>query len=169
VPIPTNSPDGSRSLRSPEDFADWRSEAERLLEHVRRVMSFAASSLLRAPIIECYADRQVEIRAYSQTAVSSGIRTIHHLGQNERYASGYGHQVTPPKSPVISLQSLPTLIADRFAGSSARSRRVGVCRSQEFLRKRSGTRSERAIVSFTAVSITRMPNLPTLTSGRMSR
>jgi hypothetical protein len=82
---------------TPKDFAAWRADAERLLEHVRRVMSFAASSLLRAPIIECYANGEVEIRVWSQTArISSGIRTIHHLQQNEIFLAAVASFENPP-------------------------------------------------------------------------
>lgn len=81
----------------PEDVAAWRADAERLLEHVRRLMSFAAASLLRAPIIECYANDEVEIRARSQTGyASSPIRIIHPIQQKEIFLAAVESFDNPP-------------------------------------------------------------------------
>jgi hypothetical protein len=66
------------ATRLPEDLASWRKQAEDLLEHVRRVLSFAAGSLLRAPVIEYYAGDELEVKVWSQTFQNSpGLRTIH--------------------------------------------------------------------------------------------
>jgi hypothetical protein len=67
-----------------EHLPGWTKEAERLLEHVRRVMSLAAGVLLRAPIRELYRDGTVHVEAWSQTAQGPrGLRVIHFMRQEE--------------------------------------------------------------------------------------
>ena len=44
----------------PPDLAAWRAESQRLLEHIRRIMSLAASAFLRAPVIEFIAGVESE-------------------------------------------------------------------------------------------------------------
>ena len=69
---------------APDDLAAWRKEAECLLEHVRRVMSVAAASLLRAPVMEFFVGDVVEVNVWSQTPQgSSALRTIRSLRQEE--------------------------------------------------------------------------------------
>jgi hypothetical protein len=41
-----------RAVVPPMDSAQWRVEAERLLEHIRRILSFGASTMLQAPLLE---------------------------------------------------------------------------------------------------------------------
>jgi hypothetical protein len=65
----------------PENIEAWREEAGRLSEHIRRVMSIAAASLLRAPIVEFFAGTEVEVKAWSQTQASAALPTIHFIRQ----------------------------------------------------------------------------------------
>src|SRR5205085_1903440 len=48
------------ATKAPEDLESWREKAAALAEHVRRVMSLAAASLLRSPITEFFAGETVE-------------------------------------------------------------------------------------------------------------
>ena len=48
------------------DLSVWHGETNKLLDHVRRVMSFASGLMLSAPIIEFYADDNLEVMVSSQ-------------------------------------------------------------------------------------------------------
>ena len=64
------------------DLSVWRSEANKLLEHVHRVMSFASSSLLGVPVIEFYSNNSLEVTVYSQSKQSpASMRVFHFLDQ----------------------------------------------------------------------------------------
>ena len=64
------------------DGGMWRTEADKLLEHVRRVMSFAAATTLRAPVIEYREGNVLEVVTWSQTNQEmASMRTIHYLDQ----------------------------------------------------------------------------------------
>jgi hypothetical protein len=82
---------------TPADAVQWRAEGEKLLEHVRRVMSFAASSLLRAPLTEYIADSEVEVTILSQTRQStSAIALVHFLAQDAIFAAAVRSYFSPP-------------------------------------------------------------------------
>ena len=62
------------------DFSEWRTKAEKLLEHVRKVMSFATASSLQTPVIEYHNRDNLEVVVWSQTEQhQSFLRTFHHL------------------------------------------------------------------------------------------
>ncbi len=64
------------------DVSTWRTEADKLLEHVRRVMSFAAATTLRSPVIEYREGNKLDVAAWSQTNQEmASMRTIHYLDQ----------------------------------------------------------------------------------------
>ena len=48
------------------DMSAWHDEASKLLEHVRRVMSFASGLMLRVPIVEFYAGDKLTLEILSQ-------------------------------------------------------------------------------------------------------
>ena len=50
----------------PFDISVWHDEAIKLLEHVRRVMSFASGLMLRVPIVEFYTVHELEVDVLSQ-------------------------------------------------------------------------------------------------------
>lgn len=91
---------GSIALRptaEPDDFAKWREHGERLLEHVRRVMSFAASSHLRTPILECYHGDEVQVKIWSQTTqATAALPTIHRMQHDEIFATAVRSFFSPP-------------------------------------------------------------------------
>jgi len=63
----------------PDDVAAWHGEAERLTEHIRRIMSLASSSVLRAPLIAFYEGGTLTVTAWSQTKASSSAFPIFHF------------------------------------------------------------------------------------------
>jgi hypothetical protein len=95
-----NSISGSLRLHAkgtPDDLTAWREEAGRLLEHVRRVMSIAAASLLRSPITEFHAEGMLEVRAFSQIAQGPvGLRTIRSQRQEAIFNAAIESFFNPP-------------------------------------------------------------------------
>jgi hypothetical protein len=86
-----------QSLSTPDDVVAWRAEAEKLLEHVRRIMSLAASSLLRAPIFEFYYGDEAEVVTWSQTPQeSSTFRIVHFLAQEAIFEAAIKSFFDPP-------------------------------------------------------------------------
>jgi hypothetical protein len=69
-------------IGSKRDLETWSDEGEKLLEHIRRVMSLASGSILRCPINQYYCGSQLVVTALSQSKQSlSALRLIHHLDQ----------------------------------------------------------------------------------------
>ncbi len=99
-PDDVNTLSGSIALQAatpPDDFAKWRKDGETLLEHVRRVMSFASATLLRTPATDCYAGGEVEVQVRSQTMQSTGaLPTIHHMQQEAIFATAVSSFFNPP-------------------------------------------------------------------------
>jgi hypothetical protein len=86
-----------RAVTAPDDPTRWREEAERLLEHIRRVMSIAAASLLRSPIIEFFAGDVNEVTALSQIAQGqAGLRTIRAYRQEAIFNAAVKSFFDPP-------------------------------------------------------------------------
>tara|TARA_R110002074_G_scaffold96954_2_gene210533 strand:- start:3815 stop:5131 length:1317 start_codon:yes stop_codon:yes gene_type:complete len=72
-----------QAAESPSNISDWSTEAEKLLEHMRRILSLAAASFLRAPILEFFHGDWSETTIFSETQqVQSAIRLIHVLDQD---------------------------------------------------------------------------------------
>lgn len=81
----------------PTSFSNWRIESDKLLEHIRRVMSFASASVLQAPIIEYYSGNDLEVATLSQVSQkSSPMRTIHFLNQQPVFDSAVMSFFNPP-------------------------------------------------------------------------
>ena len=81
----------------PSDLEAWRSEAENLLNHVRRVMSFAASIHLKSPLLEFTAGEVKEITVYSQgTQHPATMRTFHILELHEIFEAAVSSFFDPP-------------------------------------------------------------------------
>lgn len=81
----------------PTDLSEWRTESDKLLEHLRRVMSFASASVLQAPIIEYFSGNDLEVDALSQVSQKSApMRTIHFLNQQPVFDSAVMSFFNPP-------------------------------------------------------------------------
>lgn len=81
----------------PANVSDWRVEAEKLLQHIRRVMSLAASSVLRAPLIEYFYGDELEVTISSETRQhSSGVRLVHFLTQEAIFNAAIRSFFKPP-------------------------------------------------------------------------
>jgi len=65
-----------------EDVDDWRRESERLVEHLRRYLSFASSTMLHAPVLEVAVADTLEIEVLSQGRQDPPVmRVFHKLDQ----------------------------------------------------------------------------------------
>jgi hypothetical protein len=62
----------------PSDGRAWRAETEKLVEHLRRVLSFAASTLLQAPVLEVVDGDCHEIEVLSQTRQYAAVMRVFH-------------------------------------------------------------------------------------------
>lgn len=86
-----------QSVSVPDDIAAWRAEAEKLLEHIRRIMSLAAASLLGAPIFEFFYGDDVEVATWSQTRqADSTFRIVHFLAQEAIFEAAIKSFFDPP-------------------------------------------------------------------------
>jgi hypothetical protein len=86
-----------QSDNEPADLTAWHVEANKLLEHIRRVMSFASASALRGPIIEFFAGDELKVVALSQTRQTSApFRTFHPLNQQPVFDAAVNSFFNPP-------------------------------------------------------------------------
>jgi hypothetical protein len=58
------------------DLAAWRTEAEKFLNHLSRVMSLSVATVIRRPITEFHSGDNMEVEAWSQTAQSRSVLPI---------------------------------------------------------------------------------------------
>ncbi len=66
----------------PVDLATWHDEADKLLEHIRRVMSVASAAVLQVPVIEYFVENKCKITVLAQSKhAPNGMRVIHFLDQ----------------------------------------------------------------------------------------
>jgi hypothetical protein len=78
-----------------DDAAAWKNDADKLLEHIRRIMSFAAASLLASPIIEFFLGDTLEVAIRSrQRAGTAPI--IHFLAQESISKAAVDSFFNPP-------------------------------------------------------------------------
>lgn len=88
---------GIHAETRPADVEAWRKEAEKLAEHIRRVMSFASASMLPTPIFEFFDGDTIVVTAYSQTrAWSSPIPVIHFLDHEAIFQTAVRSFFDPP-------------------------------------------------------------------------
>lgn len=86
-----------QSDNEPDDLTAWHAEADQLLEHMRKVMSFALASVLKGPIIEFAAGDELEVVVLSQTRQTSApFRTFHHLNQQPIFDAAVTYFFNPP-------------------------------------------------------------------------
>lgn len=81
----------------PADFEAWRAAADKLLEYVRRIMSFAASTYLRSPAREVFYGEEVETTVYSQTRQHRGETPVfHYLDLDPVFTAAVNSYFNPP-------------------------------------------------------------------------
>ncbi|MEQ1635827.1 MAG: hypothetical protein ABL903_03985 [Methylococcales bacterium] len=51
----------------PVDLKEWKDAVDKLMNHIRYVMSFSSGVSLKAPVMEYYANGQLEVTTWSQT------------------------------------------------------------------------------------------------------
>jgi hypothetical protein len=86
-----------QAAEPPPDMAQWRVDSEKLLEHVRRIMSFATASFLRAPIVEYIAGTESEVTVWSQTRQrGAGMAVFHFLAHDAIFAAAVRSHFSPP-------------------------------------------------------------------------
>lgn len=86
-----------QSDHEPADLTAWHAEADKLLEHVRRVMSFASAAVLKGPVVEFFAGNDLKVVALSQTRQASApLRIFHHLNQQPVFDAAVNSFFNPP-------------------------------------------------------------------------
>jgi hypothetical protein len=81
----------------PPNLVSWHAEAGKLLEHVRRVMSFASATMLLSPILEFYAGNDLKVVALSQSRQASApFPTFHYLNQQLIFDAAVTSFFSPP-------------------------------------------------------------------------
>lgn len=102
---PTELPDANRvtgwiaikANETPPDTDRWVGQVDPLLEHVRRVMSFASGTIIRAPLRELYSGETVKVTAWSQSEQKGdALRVFHHLDQQPVFEAAVRSFFTPP-------------------------------------------------------------------------
>ena len=82
---------------NPVDLASWHDEADKLLEHIRRVMSIASAAILQVPIIEYIVENKCEITVLSQSKhTPGGMGVIHFLEQQPLFDAVVKSFFDPP-------------------------------------------------------------------------
>jgi hypothetical protein len=67
-----------KANEAPTDMAVWRAEAEKLTEHLRRILSVGAATMLQAPILEFAHAETHEIEVLSQTRQHAPVMRVFH-------------------------------------------------------------------------------------------
>jgi hypothetical protein len=81
----------------PVDLATWHDEADKLLEHIRRLMSVASAATLQVPIIEYIVENKCEITVFSQSRhAPSSMDVIHFLDQQPFFEATVKSFFEPP-------------------------------------------------------------------------
>ncbi|WP_333875197.1 hypothetical protein [Methylobacter sp.] len=86
-----------QSDNEPIGLAVWHAEADKLLEHIRRLMSFASGVMLLSPIIKFYSGDHLEVIALSQSRQASAhSSTFHYLNQQPIFDAAVASFYNPP-------------------------------------------------------------------------
>lgn len=86
-----------QSDNEPADLTAWHAQADELLEHIRRVMSFASATVLKGPIIEFYAGNDLKVVALTQTRQASApFRTFPYHSQQPVFDAAVTSFFSPP-------------------------------------------------------------------------
>ena len=79
------------------DISIWRAEADKLLDHIRHVMSFAAATELKGPIVEFRVGDILQLQAWSQTPqAGASMQTFHYLDQKPVFDVAVKSFFAPP-------------------------------------------------------------------------
>jgi hypothetical protein len=85
----------------------WRNDADKLLEHIRLVMSLAAATMLKSPVRHFHFNDSLEIEVYSQTPQQpDSLRVIPDMAQEGIFGVAVSSFFAPP----IQANSLPFAI-----------------------------------------------------------
>jgi hypothetical protein len=86
-----------RAHERQDDLAQWRADAERLLNHVRRVMSFASGANLADPTLTFFLDDDAEASVRSRTPHrSSLIPAFHVVGREAIFSAAVASFFSSP-------------------------------------------------------------------------
>lgn len=86
-----------RARERPADLAQWRADAKRLLDHVRRVMSFASGANLGDPSLTFFFDDDVEIAVQPRTYHrASLIPSFPVVGRDDIFSAAVTSFFAPP-------------------------------------------------------------------------
>ncbi|MDD5276501.1 MAG: hypothetical protein PHR16_10520 [Methylovulum sp.] len=87
-------------------FSDWHEQANKLLDHIMGVMSFAIGMRIKTPIIENYASNDLEIMVLSQAGNNSvsGIPVFSYIDRQSIFNTAVASFFNPP-FPVKNLLS----------------------------------------------------------------
>lgn len=86
-----------RALERPQDLERWRADAKKLLDHVRRVMSFASGADLADTTLTFFLDDAAETEVRPHAAhVSSPIPTFPIVGRDDIFSAAVTSFFSPP-------------------------------------------------------------------------
>lgn len=81
----------------PEDLTQWHKDVQKLFDHVRHIMSFAASRHIKAPTTQTWMDQTFKTEVISQTSSrDSGMRVIHFLDLEPVFETAVASFFAPP-------------------------------------------------------------------------
>lgn len=92
-----------RAHSKPDDLKAWHEEADKLLNHIRRVMSFATATTLQRPIVESFSNDKLELIAWSQSQQTSSPIPVFHFQNHE---SIFGASVESFFNPPFAVNNL---------------------------------------------------------------
>lgn len=85
------------SSNPPADAVKWREDAEKLLEHCRRILSLASSTMLQAPVLEFVHGDRYEVEVLSQSRQHSPVmRVFHKLNLQPALDAAIASYFNPP-------------------------------------------------------------------------
>ncbi|MDR3479734.1 MAG: hypothetical protein P4L91_03380 [Burkholderiaceae bacterium] len=86
-----------KSNAIPLDLAAWRQSADKMFEHLRRIMSFASAVVLHSPVCEYFNGSEVEVVTWAQVSQSrASMRVIHYLNQEPIFLAAVTSYFSPP-------------------------------------------------------------------------
>ena len=98
-----------KARSEPDDLVVWKDEADKLLDHVRRVMSVGSSVILSSPIRLFYSEAVLELTAYSNADQSkSSMQIVQYHNQQKPF---FEAAVTSFFKPPIEVKNLFFAIA----------------------------------------------------------
>jgi len=87
----------------PADLSEWRAESEKLLEHIRQLLSFTSGCAVRAPIMEFFTGDECEVTTLTQIGQSlPKLQTVNYMNQQPILNAA----VTSFFSPPVNIRNL---------------------------------------------------------------